>query len=213
MPGALIPVKPGMIGGTACLVVDARTLHEFLGVRRDFTSWFKDRTEAYGLDDGSDFQRKLDSPDLVNQVSPSPHGGDRRSTEFDLSLNTAKELAMVERGPKGREIRRYFIQCEKELLAIKSAPKTDKILSIAELYNILRSVGRMSRIADVEAFREYARILGLVGAERESIAIEIAQAVSSKKYLEQVAFLRGQKVDATNPENVLLVLQKMQLAV
>lgn len=40
--------------------VNARELHESLGVGRDFTNWIKERIEKYGFSEGSDF-----TPDLV----------------------------------------------------------------------------------------------------------------------------------------------------
>lgn len=209
---ALIPVKLGAIGGMDCLVVDGRDLHQFLGVRHDFTNWLKGRIETYGLVEGRDFLQKTDSPNLADHAVPSTHGGDRRSIKFTLSLSTAKELAMVERGPKGGLVRRYFIQCEQELIATKTAPKSENLLNIAAFQDILRSVGQMSKIADVEAFREYTRILGLVGTHREVVAIELAHAVASKKFLQLVEILRGQNVDAKHAGNILLVLQAMQLA-
>jgi len=33
--------------------------------------------------------------------------------EYHVSLDMAKELSMVDRGAKGKEVRKYFIDCEK----------------------------------------------------------------------------------------------------
>lgn len=53
------------------------------------------------------------SPDPVNEN----HAGLRGSKEYFLTLDMAKELAMVERNEQGRLARRYFIECERRLLA------------------------------------------------------------------------------------------------
>jgi phage anti-repressor protein len=91
-------------------LVDARQLHEFLKVGRDFSNWIKFRIEEYSFKEGLDFV-KFDSPNL----SISKRGGDRRSIDYHLTLDMAKELAMIERNAQGRQIRQYFIACEKKL--------------------------------------------------------------------------------------------------
>lgn len=93
--------------GTEQQTVNARELHAFLEVGKDFSNWIKDRIEKYGFIEDLDFV-KIDSPKLANQ-----RGGDRRSIEYHISLSMAKELCMVERNEKGKQARLYFIECEK----------------------------------------------------------------------------------------------------
>ncbi|POD45906.1 hypothetical protein BKM15_26165 [Pseudomonas syringae pv. syringae] len=83
-------------------LVNARELHEHLVVKKDFTSWIKDRIEKYGFTEGEDF-----SPILVKS------DGGRPRTEYFLTLDTAKEIAMVQNNEMGRAVRKYFIEVEK----------------------------------------------------------------------------------------------------
>ena len=92
-------------------VVNARELHGFLEVGKDFSNWIKDRIEKYGFVEGNDYAI-FDSPKVANQTG---RGGDRRSKDYFLTLNVAKELCMVENNERGRQARKYFIACEEEL--------------------------------------------------------------------------------------------------
>lgn len=120
----LIPVISGQIGGRVAGIVSARALHKALGVGNDFSTWIKLRIDEYGFTQGTDYEI-FDSSDFRNQSSENnqsdsewttKRGGDRRSKDYGLRLGMAKEVAMVERNEQGRAIRRYFIQCEEELL-------------------------------------------------------------------------------------------------
>ncbi len=103
----LIPVFNGKISRSETLLCDARKLHEFLQVGRDYSNWIKDRIEEYGFQENQDFIS-------FRQNGRKPQGG-RPSTEYHITLDMAKELAMVERNEQGRAARRYFIECEKKL--------------------------------------------------------------------------------------------------
>jgi len=81
--------------------VSARELHKFLIVGRQFNGWILGRVEAYG------FQENID---YVRRGVPNGTGFD-----YHVSIDMAKELAMVERNDKGREVRKYFIECENKL--------------------------------------------------------------------------------------------------
>ena len=84
--------------------VSARELHAFLEIKSKFSDWFKNRVSKYGFIENQDFASL--SRNLEN-------GG--REIEYALSLDTAKELAMVEGNSKGKQARQYFIEAEKQL--------------------------------------------------------------------------------------------------
>ncbi|HGB6402354.1 TPA: antA/AntB antirepressor family protein [Salmonella enterica subsp. enterica serovar Oranienburg] len=119
----IIPVISGVIGGSETNIVSARALHKALGVKRDFTNWIKGRIEEYGFKKGVDFE-------LVEYLtSPNPASAKSRQQlahDYLLTLNMAKELAMVERTEQGRAVRHYFIKCEEELH--KVAPVRSAVL-------------------------------------------------------------------------------------
>ena len=90
-------------------VVNARELHGFLEVGKDFTTWIKGRIDKYGFVDGEDYV--VCSPNLGSKEGRGGHN----ITDYLLTIDTAKEIAMAENSEKGREVRRYFIACEKRL--------------------------------------------------------------------------------------------------
>jgi phage anti-repressor protein len=108
----LIPVFRANIDGADVDAVNARDLHAFLEVGKDFSTWIKNRIDQFGFIENQDVV--VDSPNLGNQ---NGRGGDRRSKDYILTLGMAKELAMVQNNAKGREARRYFIEIERRYYA------------------------------------------------------------------------------------------------
>lgn len=117
----LIPVLTGTLNGQSVQLVDARHLHDFLGVGRDFSNWIKGRIQEYGFVENQDYLLAKTGENLpfVSGEDFSPvlgkGRGGRPSVDYFLTLDMAKELAMVERTARGREVRRYFIDCERQL--------------------------------------------------------------------------------------------------
>lgn len=103
-------------------VVNARELHEFLGVGKDFSTWLKDRIEKYAFLVGEDYE--VFFPNSGENLELTSGRG-RPAKNYLLTLDMAKELAMVENNEKGRQARKYFIACEKRLkeLSNKYAPQ------------------------------------------------------------------------------------------
>lgn len=106
MTQQLIPVFNGALADQQQQLCDARDLHQFLNVGRDFSTWVKERIEQYGFLEGEDY-----SPVLGNRSDGLPG---KPRTEYHLTLDTAKKLAMVENNEQGRQVRRYFIAMERE---------------------------------------------------------------------------------------------------
>lgn len=99
----LIEVIEAEIGGIKQQVVDARNLHTYLESKQDFSTWAKNRLTKYKFVENEDFVRFHKKMEANNATL----------IEYHLTLDTAKELSMVENNDKGRAARRYFIRCEK----------------------------------------------------------------------------------------------------
>ena len=86
-------------------LVSARDLYKALEVKKRFSAWWEQNSQL--LIEGEDFTSVL-SGTVVN------NGADKPLQDYSLTLDTAKHIAMQSKTPKGREIRSYFIQVEKE---------------------------------------------------------------------------------------------------
>ena len=164
----LIAVTPGEIGGQATQLVDARLLHQFLEVGRDFSNWIKLRIRQYGFVENQDYL-------LAKTGEQVPHQGGWRNVDrldYLLTLDMAKELAMVERTPKGRQARRYFIDCEKALHArippTVPAPKPEYPLAINLRTANVQAINRQAQadVAGENAQRFHARREELLRLQR-----------------------------------------------
>ncbi|EDS2237533.1 phage antirepressor Ant [Salmonella enterica] len=114
MTNQLIPVFNGTINNESVLLCDARKLHDFLEIGKRFASWITERLTEYKFVENQDY--------VIISQNREKIGRGRPATDYHLTLDTAKELAMVERNEKGRQIRRYFIECEKRLRQQQTLP-------------------------------------------------------------------------------------------
>ena len=113
-------------------VVSARELHKFLESKQDFSTWIKARIDKYGF---------------VSEVDFTLHKfmeGKVWKHEYILTLDTAKELAMVEGNEKGKQARRYFIECEKKLREVVTKPMTALELIAAQAQAMVEMEKKMN---------------------------------------------------------------------
>jgi len=107
-------------------LVDARELHEFLGVGDRFSQWIQRRIKKYG------FVEDLDFCTILCKTSGRPR------TDYILKLDMAKEVAMVENNKRGRQVRRYFIEVEKRYR--KMTKEEQKRIAQREAGKIVRNM-------------------------------------------------------------------------
>jgi phage anti-repressor protein len=98
-----------VIGGRTVIgIADATKLHKGLKVRTKFADWIRGRIAKYGFVEGIDFivSEKKEAKDST------AYDGAQTAHIYSLTLDVAKELAMVENNDLGRMARRYFIWAE-----------------------------------------------------------------------------------------------------
>lgn len=168
MTSNLIPVNEDSFNGRQIQTVNARDLHAYMEVRRDFSNWIKGRIEQYGFEEDVDYV-------TFSPVLAKTSNGGRPAIDYHISLDMGKELAMVERNEKGREVRRYFIECERkvrEQQAVLPSNYADALRSLA---------AEVEQRAIVEKERDAAlRTKAEIGSKREATAMATASAATRK---------------------------------
>lgn len=84
--------------------VSARDLHEGLEIKSNFTTWFNRMCE-YSFTE-SDY--KTCFPNLESEK----HGG-QNMVDYQISVDMAKQICMIQRTDKGKQYREYFLELEK----------------------------------------------------------------------------------------------------
>lgn len=82
---------------------NAREIFCFLEIETQFSIWLERRILHYNFIENQDY--------IIELV----YTKGRPRKEYYITLDMAKELCMVENNEKGRQARRYFIECEKRL--------------------------------------------------------------------------------------------------
>ena len=106
--GELIPLQDN----NGKKAVSARLLYSFLESKQQFADWIKNRIEQCDLIENQDFE-------VFQNFTKNPNGG-RPLIEYALTIDSAKEISMMEGNEKGKQARRYFIACEQRLKELSS---------------------------------------------------------------------------------------------
>ena len=157
----LIPIGSADIAGLSVQTVNARDLHTFLGSQQRFADWIKARIRKYEFVENQDY--------LIHRIMIQVDSGTKHQIEYHLTIDMAKELSMVERTPKGKQARRYFLDCERRLLRLaKRHARQAEDRAMAE-WQQMRLEGKDARRHETDAikeFVEYATAQGSANASR-----------------------------------------------
>lgn len=135
-------------------VVSGRQLHEALDVKTRYDNWFNRMTE-YGFTENQDY--------LVTSIfGHNSNGGKQSKVDHIIKLDMAKEIAMIQRTDKGKQVRAYFIQIEKDY----NSP--EKIMARA----LLMADKKVHHLeAQIEADRPKVLFADAVSASHSSILV------------------------------------------
>lgn len=94
------------------VIVSARSYHSFLESKTNFKEWYL-KMVSYGFVEGEDYQK------TYTKVFTTQ--GEKTADDYMMSIDMAKEIALLQRSEKGKQARRYFINVEKKLKSAQVA--------------------------------------------------------------------------------------------
>lgn len=146
-------------------VVLGRQLHEALGVKTKYADWFN-RMIEYGFTENQDFL-------LLKNEQQTGRGGHNK-VDHVIKLDMAKEIAMIQRTDRGKQVRQYFIQVEKDF----NSP--EKIMARA----LLMADKKVHKLeAQIEADKPKVLFADAVSASHTSILVgDLAKLISQNGY-------------------------------
>ncbi|SHG32844.1 antA/AntB antirepressor family protein [Flavobacterium johnsoniae] len=169
------------------LGVSARELHRFLETQTRFYEWIN-RMLEYDFVEDVDFQ-------CLHKNVQMPNGGTKQAfDDYILSIDTAKEIAMIQRSSKGKQARQYFIAMEKAAIG--------KMLSTNYLHRIDKSSLSNKRIELLNEIRVY-----LKWGDMYSASLELNM---NSTYVRNVA--RGKAYNTRKADLIVNFLYKKALA-
>ena len=173
-------------------IVSGRTLHRELGVGTEYAKWMTRMTE-YGFVEGQDFNSVK-----IDEVRQEGNRHVKREiTDHALKLDMAKEIAMIQRTEKGKEVRSYFIQVERDY----NSP--EKVMARALL---MANNKVLTLETQVEELKPKALFADAVAASKTSILIGELAKLLNQNGVE----IGGTRLFAWMRENGYLIKRKGQ---
>lgn len=179
--------------------VSARELHKFLGVETQFTKWCE-RMFEYGFEENEDFILVKNDQNKVSKSNP---------IDYALTIDTAKEISMLQRTDKGKQARRYFIEMEKVATNQIQAPaigkRSNSIVDAKknELVGIIKTFlvhGDITNIANDLKIKA-SKVQDVFNSRKADKKVIEACFLKAKKNKEELLFGYEEMIDMLKNEN------------
>ncbi|MCT6881300.1 MAG: antA/AntB antirepressor family protein [Snodgrassella alvi] len=189
----LVPVFSGSFNTQTELLCNARDLHKALQVGRKFATWITERIKEYGFVENQDFIAISQNREI---------GFGRGKNDYHITLNMAKELAMVEKTEVGRQVRKYFIQCERERFIGIQHKALSHLISKEQADTIQRAVEERSQRTGEPYQKIYAGLHTYLNIDSYR-AMPVEHYTAALKYLESIPNAPDMFKSAVVENNVL----------
>jgi phage anti-repressor protein len=122
----ILKIENRALDGAQIQTINARDLHAFLEIGKDFSNWIKAQIERARLVQDRDFVKETSIAQKGDSGNQRLSG--KEKVEYHLTLDAAKHIGMMSGTEKGFEVRDYFIECERR------AKQAAQSLSPVELF-------------------------------------------------------------------------------
>lgn len=169
-------------------LVSARDLYDFFSIAERFSKWIE-RMFEYGFIENQDYT-------LYQKVHPQ---NKQQIDDYILTLDCAKEIAMLQRSEKGKQARQYFIECEKQLNKPKSMAEIS-LMHAQMLVNIEREQqAQAEKIKMIEAKvstinNDFFTLSGFYALQKKKWNLSNEQAQKIGKELSALSIIRDYEV-------------------
>ena len=199
-------IVPVYTTDTNIKVVNARELHKALEVKKKFADWIKVNLKNYiGAESVENTALPLKGNSEIDfiKVEIPANQNKGKSIEYILTLDTAKEVAMMSRCEKGKDIRRYFIQVEKTYNKVINTLSDDKLTNDEKINKALQAsenllINMKKELVKANRNKEY----------NKKVNIKLRQEIKILK--EELA--KAKNAPNTNNEEILEITQRLNEA-
>ncbi len=171
-----ITLRTAVMQGKTTQVINARDLHADLGIKKDFSHWIKAQIDRAGLIEGVEYAAVLQNkcggvtfefPPEAEELFAFSGGNARKgrpAKEYVLTIDAAKQVAMSSHTSRGKDVRLYFIECER-LLSIDQQRQANETADRLATERVAAEAAQAAR-AKLEATKPAPQQITLTKDER-----------------------------------------------